>query len=95
MHMKFSWDEEKAVANERKHLVGFAMASRVFLDPNRLEKYDLEHAVNEDRWITIGLVDMTILMVVYAERRETVRLISARRATKNEQKAYYHLQARS
>lgn len=93
--MNFEWDEEKALANERKHHIDFMTAVRVFLDPNRLEDYDREHAGDEDRWITIGLAESRILMVVYTERREAVRLISARKATKNEQKAYRKIQARS
>jgi uncharacterized DUF497 family protein len=90
----FEWDAEKAIANERKHHVDFKTAVRVFLDPNRLEDYDFEHGENEDRWITIGLVEARMLMVVYTERRETIRLISARKATKDEQKAYRKIQSR-
>lgn len=93
--MTFDWDDEKAIVNERKHHIDFQTAARVFLDPNRLEDYDMEHGGDEDRWITVGLVDSRILMVVYAERRETIRLISARKATKNEQKAYRKIQTRS
>ncbi len=86
--MKFEWDEEKALANEQKHGVSFKTAVRVFLDPNRREGYDREHGEDEDRWFTIGLVESRLLMVVYAERDAAVRIISARKATKNEQKAY-------
>ena len=92
--MIFEWDDEKAIANERKHHVDFNTAARVFLDPNRLEDYDLEHDGDEDRWITIGLVEARMLMVVYTERLETIRLISARKATKDEQKAYRKIQSR-
>lgn len=87
--MKFEWDEEKAVANEQKHGVAFATAVFVFFDPNRLEDYDQDHDEDEDRWFTIGLVEQRLLMVVYTERRGgVIRIISARKATKNEQKAY-------
>ncbi len=89
--MNFEWDDEKALANEKKHGIAFKTAVRVFLDPNRLEDYDREHGGNEDRWVTIGLVESRLLMVVYAERREAIRIISARKATKNEQKAYRSL----
>ena len=92
--MIFEWDDDKATANEQKHGVNFETAARVFLDPNRLEDFDLEHGGDEDRWITIGLVEAWLLMVVYTERRETVRLISARKATKNEKKAYRQIQSR-
>lgn len=93
--MDFEWDEEKAIANEQKHGVGFKTAVRVFLDPNWLEDYDSEHGDDEERWIAIGLVDSRLLMVVYTERNEAIRIISARKATKNEQKAYYKIQPRS
>lgn len=93
--MEFEWDDEKAFVNEQKHGIDFKTASRVFLDPNRLEDYDPEHGGgDEDRWITIGLVESRFLMVVYTERRESIRIISARKATKNEQKAYREIQAR-
>lgn len=93
--MEFEWDNKKAFVNEQKHGIDFKTASRVFLDPNRLEDYDPEHGCgNEDRWITIGLVELRFLMVVYTERRESIRIISARKATKNEQKAYREIQAR-
>lgn len=93
--MEFEWDEEKAAINARKHGVDFETAARVFLDPNRLEDYDSEHGGNEDRWITIGLVETAVLMVVYTERRACLRIISARKATKREQKAYQEIQSRS
>lgn len=93
--MDFEWDDSKAFANEQKHGIDFKMAARVFLDPNRLEDYDIGHDKDEDRWITIGLVESGLLMVVYTERREAIRIISARKATKNEQKTYYKIQSRS
>lgn len=89
----FEWDEEKASINARKHGIDFETAARVFLDPNRLEDYDSEHGGDEDRWITIGLVETAILTVVYTDRRRNIRIISARKATKNEQKAYYEIQS--
>ncbi len=90
--MHFEWDSEKALANEQKHGIDFQTAAQVFRDPNRLEAYDSEHGGDEDRWVTIGLVELRFLMVVYAERRGGIRIISARKATKNEQKAYRALQ---
>lgn len=93
--MDFEWDEQKAAENERKHHIDFNTAARVFLDPNWLEDYDSEHGGEEDRWIAIGLVDARLLVVVYTERHEAIRIISARKAVKNEQKAYYKIQSRS
>lgn len=93
--MDFEWGDEKASANEQRHGIDFKTATRVFLDPNWLEDYDSEHGGDEERWIAIGLVDSRLLMVVYTERHKVMRIISARKATKNEQKAYYKIQSRS
>lgn len=91
--MRFEWDEEKAKANVRKHHVDFDTAARVFSDPHRIERYDIDHVADEDRWITIGMVDPLVLVVVYAEPGEShdegIRLISARKANQHEQKTYY------
>ena len=91
--MQFTWDAEKARGNKRKHQVDFETAARVFLDLDRLEYYDMEHGEKEERWIAIGLVDPLILLVAYTERGKTIRIISARKANKNEQKAYYKIQS--
>lgn len=88
--MDFEWDEEKAEINRKKHDVDFEWAARVFLDPYRLEKHD--DALGEDRWTTIGMVAPAVLVVVYTERGkagEVIRLISARKANKYEQKIYF------
>ncbi|MDL2216296.1 BrnT family toxin [Desulfovibrio sp. OttesenSCG-928-M14] len=91
--MKFEWDENKNRLNKAKHGVSFNVAARVFADPDRLERYDQAHSADEDRWITIGMVSPVVLMVVYTERegQKTLRLISARQANEQEQKAYYHI----
>lgn len=89
--MQFEWDETKAITNKNKHHVSFEVAARVFLDPDRIELYDSREDYGEDRWITIGLVDPTLLVVVYTVsglEGEVVRLISARRANEQEQKVY-------
>lgn len=93
--MDFEWDEEKALTNVRKHGIDFDTAALVFLDPGRIEEYDTEHSAQEDRWMTVGLVRSTVLFVVYVERGETLRIISARKANKNEQKDYNQAQDRS
>ena len=84
----FEWDEEKAAANWKKHRVNFYNAARVFQDENRKEYYDATHSDDEDRYITIGMAD-DVLFVVYVERRETIRIISARRANRKERSLYY------
>ena len=60
----------------------------VFNDLQRIEIYDIEHSVSEDRYNTIGMVH-DVLFVVYTERKENIRLISARLATKIERSIYY------
>ena len=89
--MQFEWDDEKDKINKLKHGIDFTTAARVFKDENRLELYDELHSDEEDRYITIGAIDGVtyIVMVVYTEREEAIRLISARKATKNERRMYY------
>lgn len=86
--MLFEWDSEKAELNWQKHTVDFEEAAKVFDDPNRIEQFDEEHSVNEDRYITVGMVSR-ILFVVYTERGEVTRLISARKANAKERRDYY------
>ena len=81
------WDENKNRLNRIKHGVDFQQAAKVFEDNFRLEEIDREHSDEEIRYITIGRVN-DILFVVYTERGEFTRLISARRATKRERVKY-------
>jgi len=91
---QFEWDPIKAQRNARQHGVTFDRAATVFLDPEALSEFDDEHSQDEDRWITLGLDRGGILLVVchtYHEESENsarIRIISARRATKNEAKQY-------
>lgn len=82
------WDDDKAEKNFKKHRVRFSVAARVFLDDNRIEDFDEWHSDFEDRVKVIGRVD-EILVVIYTERGEKCRLISARYATKQEEDDYY------
>ena len=82
------WDDEKAEANYKKHGIRFRVAARIFLDENRMDIYDEIHSENEDRWKVIGKV-RDILAVIYTERGEKYRLISARLANKREEDEYY------
>lgn len=85
----FEWDEDKAAANIRKHGISFETAGRVFQDDSLIEIFDSLHSDDENRMLAIGMVD-EILSVVYTERHEqTIRLISARMATKKERSMYY------
>ena len=90
--LKFEWDDEKEQKNIIKHKIDFSTAALVFDDENRIEMYDDRHSSDEDRYITIGQVnDFTfIVMVVYTERGEAIRIISARLTTKREKEMYYY-----
>ncbi len=88
--MKYEWDENKNSVNKQKHDgIGFETAVRVFLDNKRIEFFDEKHStLTEERWNVIGLV-LDVLFVVYTERRDSIRIISARKATKEEEREYY------
>lgn len=86
--LKFEWDEDKNQLNLKKHGIDFETAMLVFNDLQRIEIYDVEHSINEDRYNTIGMVN-DVLFVVYTERKENIRLISARLATTTERSIYY------
>ena len=85
---KFIWDAEKAEKNWRKHKVKFEDAVLIFFDDNRIDNYDELHSDFEERVKVIGRVGK-ILTVIYVERGEKYRIISARDATKDEQEEYY------
>ena len=65
------WDIEKEKLNRRKHGIAFETAGRIFLDTERIEYYDAVHSIDEDRFVTIGIVD-SLLSVVYTERENDV-----------------------
>jgi hypothetical protein len=89
--MLFEWDESKEKRNIVKHGLDFSTAALIFHDVNRLEWFDERHSEQEDRYITIGEIGGTavVVMVVYTERLEVIRIISARKATNAERRAYY------
>ena len=82
------WDDEKNQINKKKHGISFEDAALVFLDENRIDDYDEIHSEDEDRIKVIGRVGK-ILAVIYTERIEKYRIISARYATKKEERDYY------
>ena len=90
----FSWDAPKALKNYEKHGVPFEEAATVLSDPEALDWEDLEHPEAERRWKRLGFsAKGRVLLVVYTLRRlqngtETIRIISARQATRKERKAY-------
>ena len=86
--MKFEWDEAKNLANIRKHHLDFADAEEIFDGPT-LTVPDLREDYGEDRWIVVGVIHGTTVVAIVAEREsETLRVISLRKATRNEQKQY-------
>lgn len=87
--MIYEWDPAKAAANIRKHSVSFEEAASVFLDPVALTFIDPDHSEDEERAITIGRSARgRVLFVAHTERRDRIRIISARRATRREQEQY-------
>jgi uncharacterized protein len=86
--MNFDWDEAKRKTNLNKHGLDFADANLVFSGATLTfadDRFDYE----EDRFITLGMVRGEVVVVAHMERDESVRIISMRKATKNEQKLYY------
>lgn len=87
--MKYEWSRDKALANFRKHAVSFTEAASVFLDPFALTFADPDHSANEDRGITIGRsTRQRVLFIAHCERGDRVRLISARKASRQERRQY-------
>ncbi len=85
----FEWDEAKAAQNLAKHGVGFDDARAVFRDPFAIELLDDRQDYGEERYILIGMNAANVLVVVYTERNEKHRIISARKARPNERKFYH------
>lgn len=90
--IKFEWDETKNEINQKKHKISFAEAQTVFYDPEALVIDDPEHSKEEERFIILGFSKKANLLVVchcYREADSVIRIISARKATKNETQQYY------
>ena len=92
---EFEWDDVKAEINLRKHKISFQEARRVFDDLFALVEQDFSEDFGEDRFLATGMVEGLLIAVVYTERGERIRLISARRANSNEQRRYYRSQTPS
>jgi len=86
----FEWDQRKNAANIEKHGVSFETAARIFDDPT-LETVDDRYDYGETRIAALGLVETTVLYVVYTIRGDTCRIISARKASRHERRAYSKL----
>lgn len=87
--MRFEWDFAKAAENLRRHGVSFEEATSVFFDHLSQTGRDPDHSVAEERFVTFGLSSSgRLLVVAHSERRDCIRLISARPATRAERKLY-------
>ena len=91
MDLVFEWDEEKNRVNQRKHGVSFEEARSAFLDENARVLPDPEHSEEEDRFILLGLgasLHILVVCLCYLEEESVIRIISARRADREEQRQY-------
>ena len=89
--ISFIWDEKKARENLINHKISFEEAQTVFSDPNARMIFDTEHSGDEERFILLGISSGLRLLVVchcYREDYMVIRIISARKAKKKEQKQY-------
>ena len=94
VNYNFEWDPTKARDNLDKHGVAFDEAATVFKDPKAISIFDPDHSETEDRWVTMGISEKgRLLIVIHTFREESegdvsIRIISSRKATKQETKTY-------
>ncbi|MCX5856249.1 MAG: BrnT family toxin [Deltaproteobacteria bacterium] len=94
MQYNFEWDPEKDRQNLQKHKVSFEKAADVFLDPLAVSIFDESHSINEERWVTMGRGKRGMILVVIhtfvvqGRDKRKIRIISARKATRNETKQH-------
>ena len=95
MQYNFEWNPVKAASNFRKHGISFSQATEVFLDPLQITLFDEEHSDDDERWLTLGKAkgsDLLVVVHTFVEYHHnhvaTIRIISARPATRHEQKQY-------
>jgi uncharacterized DUF497 family protein len=87
--INFEWDPDKARANESKHGVTFVEAATAFGDPLSLTIFDPDHSGDEDRFLLLGeSVSGTLVIVSHTDRNGTIRIVSARKANRNERLQY-------
>ena len=87
--LQFEWDPEKARINKQKHGIPFHEAATVFADTLSVTFPDSAHSVGEERYITIGMSEFgKVLVISHIESGDTIRIISARQATRHERKYY-------
>ena len=89
MALQFEWNSKKAQSNKKMHGITFEEASTTFGDPLSITIHDPTHSTGEDRFIAVGTsVNGKLIVVVHTDRDDTIRIISARKATRNERKQY-------
>lgn len=89
MKLQFEWDNLKDKENQKKHGISFEEAKTIFNDLYAITIDDPTHSIDEDRFIDIGLsANNRILIVVYTERQDKIRIISSRQATLSERSIY-------
>jgi uncharacterized protein len=86
--MEFEWDEVKRLANLDKHGIDFIDVPSIFTGDILIVEDD-RYRYGEQRFVTFGLLQGRVVAVVYTDRGESIRIISARKATKNEQRTYF------
>ncbi|WP_308657482.1 BrnT family toxin [uncultured Agathobacter sp.] len=89
--IQFEWDDNKAIINRKKHGITFEEAQTVFYDDNAILFDDPDHSEEEDRFLILGISEQAKMLIVshcYREAGGKIRIISARKATKHEQKQY-------
>lgn len=86
--MEFEWDEAKHLANLDKHGIDFIDVPEVF-DGDIVTVEDSRYSYGEQRFVTFGVLQGRVVAVVHTDRGESVRIVSARKATKNEQQTYF------
>ncbi len=87
----FEWDDTKNKTNSVKHGVSFEEAETVFFDEKAIEFDDPDHSIDEERFLLLGFSQALNILVVchcYRDEESIIRIISARKATKREQKTY-------
>ena len=91
----FQWDDTKNKNNQTKHGVSFEEAETVFFDENAIQFNDPDHSIDEERFLLLGFSQRLKILVVchcYRNDESTIRIISARKSTKKEQKVYFRRQ---
>jgi hypothetical protein len=90
--LSFEWNDQKSASNKKKHGISFEEAQTVFLDENALLIHDPDHSIEENRFVLLGMSFKLRLLIVchcYRKNENIIRIISARKATRAEQKQYW------